>query len=153
MANVKEVGEVWTLVVKGNEMVEATDIPQRVKSLMSKYKDIIPQELPEGHPPLRDVLHHIDLVSRESLPNLPHYRMSPNEHQILQKQVEELIRKGLIKESMSPCAVPTLPTPKKDGSWRICVDSSAINKINVKYRFPIPQLTDMLDMLSGSNVF
>jgi len=64
-----------------------------------------------------------------------------------------LLDKGLVRESLIPCVVPKVPSPKKGVGWGMCTDSRAINKITIKYRFPLPQIDDLIDCLSGANYF
>ncbi|XP_049406074.1 uncharacterized protein LOC125869661 [Solanum stenotomum] len=81
--------------------------------------DLFPEEMPSEMPPLRGIEHQIDFVPSSQLPNKATYRSNPQDTKELQRQVEELLEKGLIRESLSPCAVPVILVPKKDGSWRI----------------------------------
>ncbi|KAK1686551.1 hypothetical protein QYE76_047399 [Lolium multiflorum] len=120
---------------------------------MKEFGDVFPDEVPAGLPPLRGIEHQIDLIPGASLPNRAPYRTNPEETKEIQKQVQALLDKGYIRISLSPCAVPVILVPKKDGTWRMCVDCRAINNITIRYRHPIPRLEDMLDELSGAAVF
>jgi hypothetical protein len=102
---------------------------------------------------LRGIEHQIDLILGASLPNQAVYRTNPEEMMEIQRQVQELLDNGYVRESLSPCVVSVILVPKKNGTWCMCVDCRAINNIAIHYRFPIPRLDDMLDELSGSTIF
>ena len=101
----------------------SSEIPLEVSNLLSEFGDIISDNIPEGLPPVRQISHQIDLIPGASFPNKAAHRMTPTETEELNRRVQELLRKGLIRESLSPCAVPTVLAPKKDGEWRMCTKS------------------------------
>ncbi|XP_074315354.1 uncharacterized protein LOC141651548 [Silene latifolia] len=125
--------------------------PNLVPISDEEIKDVFSKELPAGLPPIRGIEHQIDLLPRAPLPNKAAYKCNPMETKEL--QIEELMERGYVSEGISPCVVPTLLVPKKDGTWRLCVDSRAMNNITIKYRFPTPRLDDILHGLHGSKTF
>jgi hypothetical protein len=64
-----------------------------------------------------------------------------------------LLDQGLVRESLSPCKVPTVLSPKKDGGWKMCMESISFNKITIRYIFIFPRMDDLIDFLSGENLF
>ena len=144
-------------VVKREKLVllhtKVSDLPPEIWKMLQEFTDIVVDYLRDKLPPERSISHHIDFILGASLPNKVAYRMSPKENEEIRKQVQELLDKGLIRESLSPCAVPTVLAPKKGGEWRMCTDSRAINKITIRYRFPLPRMDDMMDCLSGAAYF
>nr|KYP36126.1 Transposon Ty3-I Gag-Pol polyprotein [Cajanus cajan] len=136
-----------------NLNLEPSSLPHGVTQLLKEFDDVFPSEGPKGLPSFRGIEHQIDFVSGASLPNRPAYRKNPQETKEIENQVQELLDKGWVQKTLSPCVVPVLLVPKKDGKWRMCCDYRTINNITIKYRHPIPRLDDMLDELHGANIF
>ena len=97
-------------------------LPHAVANILQEYVDVFRQEMPPGLPPIRGIEHQIDLIPGASLPNRAPYKTNPEETKEIHSQIQELIDKGYIRESLSPCAVPILLVPEKDGTWRMCTD-------------------------------
>lgn len=80
-------------------------------------------------------------------------RLSPKEKEIVDKQVEEWLRDGVIEPSSSEYSSQVVVVKKKNGSHRVCVDYRKLNRISVKDRFPMPLIEDLLDRLQDAAVF
>ncbi|WVZ58320.1 hypothetical protein U9M48_008601 [Paspalum notatum var. saurae] len=88
-------------------------LPPAVTNLLQEYADVFPAEIPPGLPPIRGIEHQIDLIPGASLPNRAAYRTNPEETKEIQRQVQDLLDRGYVRESLSPCAVPVILVPKK----------------------------------------
>ncbi|XP_071933062.1 uncharacterized protein [Coffea arabica] len=117
-----------------------------------EYQDVFPEDIPTGLPPLRGIEHQIDFIPGSSLPNKAPYRTNPEETKEQQRQVEELLSKGWIQESLSPCVVPVVLVPKKDGGWRMCTDCRAINAITTLDEHVV-HLQMVLDALRKASLY
>ena len=69
------------------------------------------------------------------------------------KVVDEMLKAGVIQESTSPWAAPVTLTPKKDGSYRFCIDYRKLNAVTVKDSYPLPLIQDTFDQLRCAQVF
>ncbi|GJU19868.1 reverse transcriptase domain-containing protein [Tanacetum coccineum] len=114
--NFKKDGVNITLVPFDSQENEITsEAPLQVQPLLREFADVIPDDIPPRLPAMRDIQHCIDFIPGSTIPKRPDNRMNLKEFAELQRQVTELLEKGLIRESMSPCVVPTLLVPKHGG--------------------------------------
>ena len=79
MLNVHKHEGIYMIMEKGNQQA-VISIPEALQPLLKAFSNVIPDDLPIGLLPLRDIQHEIDFLPGVSLPNLPHYQMNPKEN-------------------------------------------------------------------------
>jgi hypothetical protein len=120
-------------------------------AVLEDFEDVF-KEVPRL-PPRRDIDFSINLMPGAVPVSKTPYRMSTPELKELQMQLEELLKKGYIRPSVSPWGAPVLFVRKKDGTLRLCIDFRQLNKVTVKNKYPLPRIDDLFDQLKDAKIF
>ena len=107
---------------------------------------IFPIDLP-GLLPIHEYEFTIDLFSSISLISIMPYRIVPADLKELKTQLEELQDIGFFHPSVSPWEAPVLFAKKKDGTLRLCIDYSKLNRATIKNKYPLSRIDDLVDQL------
>ncbi|XP_020251114.1 uncharacterized protein LOC109828557, partial [Asparagus officinalis] len=127
------------------------DLPTEVQELIQEFGDVF-QELPHL-PPRRDIDHRIPLEDGTKPICIRPYRHAHFLKDEIEKQVEDMLNKGIIRPSNSPFSSPVVMVKKSDGGWRMCIDYRSLNQATIKDKFPIPVIDELLDELHGAKFF
>lgn len=82
------------------------------------------------------------------------YRISPHLQSQIDKDIDHMLRLGVISKcKSSPWCLPILTVPKKDGSIRVCLDGRRLNKVTERDSYPLPFINRILSNLKGGKYF
>jgi hypothetical protein len=80
------------------------------------------------------------------------YRMSTPELKKLRMKLEEILKKGYVRPSVSHWGAQILFVKKNDGTLRICIDFRQLKKVTVKNKYPFPMIDDLFDQLKYAKI-
>jgi len=131
---------------------ETPDLSQIPKEYHD-FADVFSKEKAFTLAPHRPYDLKIDIEEGQSPPIVPMYPISQTELQTLREFIDEHLRSGFIRSTMSPHGAPVLFVKKKDGSLRLCIDFRGLNKITKKDRYPLPFISDLLSTAGKARVY
>ena len=104
-------------------------------------------------PPNPDLVHPMTIEVSGPPIALKPYRQDLLKRKEVERQLDEMLTKGIISHSTSPYSAPITMAKKKDGTWRFCVDYRRLNAQTTRDQHPIPQIADILNNLGGHQIF
>jgi hypothetical protein len=131
--------------------------PDQIRKVLQKHRSVFKKKLPPGlqskYQKLREANKEVIPTTTSEAVYAKRRRLSPKESDELKAQMEDHLRRKIVRESQSPYNAPLVFVQKPDGSIRMCVDYTLLNRVTVKHRGPLPNIQDLIDMLSGKAYF
>lgn len=126
-------------------------VSEGVNTILKEFSEVFQEQI--QLPPKRTQVHRINLLPEHGPVNVRPYKYPHHQKEEIERQVEELLKAGVIRPSMSAYSSPVILVKKKDKTWRMCVDYRALNKETIPDKYPIPIVDELLDELNGATVF
>nr|XP_006822064.1 PREDICTED: uncharacterized protein LOC100379030 [Saccoglossus kowalevskii] len=109
---------------------------EKVAALLMKYADVFSRG--DDDMGCTNLVKH-SINTGEAAPiRQPSRRLPIWQREEAGKQVEKMLKAGIIEPSCSPWASPIVLVKKKDGGTRFCVDYRKLNDVTIKDAYPIP---------------
>jgi len=97
--------------------------------------------------------HKIELLPNPEPVVEPLRRRAQIQVEETRRQVKQLLKEGKIEESASPWASAYVLAKKKNGEYRLCIDFRRLNDVTKKMVYPLPNIDECLETLSGKRYF
>jgi hypothetical protein len=132
-----------------------TKIPKIYKKesekLLNLFKKLGAQDLKSlGH--CNEGTHKIRLKDNTPIFKRP-YRVSQAEREIINKQVDALLKAGIVRHSKSPWSSPVILVKKKNGSHRLCINYIPLNQVTETEKWPLPRPEEMCERIANSHIY
>ena len=94
-----------------------------------------------------------NIPTKGSATRVPPRRVPAHFHNEVERQIDHMLKQGVIEESSGPWMAPAVFIPKKSGELRICIDYRELNKQSIRDSYPLPLPDEVQDHLAGSKFF
>jgi hypothetical protein len=134
------------------QAIETPSVHPDLQAIISTHQVVF--STPKGLPLSCGVHDHSNPLVPGSLPlNVLPYRHPFAQKNEIEKIVQELLQAGVIHPSTILYSSHVVMVLNKEGTWRMCPDFCALNKLTIKDTFSIPVIDDLLDELMGAQYF
>lgn len=133
-------------------------LTNELRTLLSHYKDLFSTTLekvpPVTQPCATDDLQimHFIVTSGPPVHCVPR-RLPPEKEAAVAKEINLMLKQGIIRPSSSPWASPVHVVPKASGGWRPCGDYRRLNLKTQRDNYPLPNIYDFASRLHGARIF
>ena len=121
---------------------------EEVSKVLQYYSDVL-----TDIPGQTDVVKHTIRLKQNEKPKNKHYPIPFHARQAVEKELEEMIKIGIVRESTSPYSSPLTVVKKKDGTIRLCVDFRNLNSVAEFDAEPIPNQEQLMTEITNAKYF